>query len=165
MKTKILFITLLSISKLSVGQVNQNLEKFFAMLTTENLNNEETKIIEINGTVLTCVDYLNEINHQTDCQVDLSNLPSEVRWTTKEEYDYIYPEDLATNSDAEHITLFFSKNVVERKSYSNLTGNHLKSKSEAQITMERYVNITFKNSDLASKAQKHLMAYIEDMSR
>jgi hypothetical protein len=164
MKRTVLLITLVLSTTLVGAQVNQNLKKFFSMLTTENLNNEKTKIIEINGTVLTYVEYSSVVEQFSNCKVDLANLPQEVRWTIKEEYDELYPEDSATNSDAEHISLLFSTNVVERNPCFNETGTNVKGNTTLQGGMKNYANISFKDSDLASKAKEYLTAYIKDMT-
>ena len=164
MKKKVLLITLVLSTSLAVAQVNPNLKKFFSMLTKENLNNDKTKIIEINDTVLTHVEYSSAVEQFSNCKVDLANLPNEIQWTTKAEYDYLYPEDSVINSDAEHISLLFATNVVERNPCFNETGTNVKDNYTLIGGMRNYVDIFFKNSKLAAKAKEYFTAYVKDMT-
>ena len=164
MKKSILFIAFALSITLVNAQINQNLEKFFSMLTVENLDSSETKITEINGSVITLIEFLPLIEQYTICKVDLVNLPNEVRWSTKEEYDDLYPEDSAVNSDAKFITLFFATNVVERNPCYNATGTNVNGKSTLVGGMRTYLNINFKNSELAAKAKEYFDAYIADQN-
>lgn len=148
------------------AQVNQKLNLFFSLLNVENLNTEETKIIEINGTVLTTWEMYNSSDEvYYISKFDLVNLRN-VQWTSKQVYDKLYPKDKSINKDADFITLLSKKGDVERKSYytdtiSNI--NIVKKKYSHNLSEWpdcNFVNISFKNSTLAIKAKKYLEAYI-----
>jgi len=165
MKNTILTITLVLSTTIAVAQVNENLQKFFSMLTVENLDSNGTKIVEIKGTVLTFVEYSSVVEQHTNCKVDFVNIPYEVRWTTKEEYDELYPEDKATNADSEFISMLFDSNVVERHRLFNETGTNVNGNTTiVEDGTGHYLNITFKTSALAAQAKEYFVAYIADQT-
>lgn len=153
------------------AQVNQNLENFISMLTVKNLNSKTSKLQEIKGTVLTTWEmYSTSDKEYYISKVDLANLQS-VKWTSKQEYDELYPEDKSINKDADFISLFFKPGDVERNSFFTETGTNVRKTNEgytetaAQWPNCNFLNITFNNSTLAVKAKKYLDAYIASQTK
>lgn len=164
----ILSITIVLVTMFANAQNNQDLESFFSILSEENLNTDKSRVREINGTVLTTWEmYRTSSDEYYISKIDLVNL-QRVKWTTKEEYDELYPEDKSTNADAEFITLFSKKGEVERNSFFTDTDTNVRKAKEGYTehvtkwTDCNFVNITFKNSTLAAKAKKYLDAYLAD---
>lgn len=97
------------------AQINQNLKDFYSMLTVENLNSKSSKIQEIKGNILTTWEmYPESIEEYYISKADLANLQI-VQWTSKHDYDALYPENESINKDADFITLYFKSGNVEKK--------------------------------------------------
>jgi hypothetical protein len=167
---KSLLLNLLLVSSLLANaQTNKNLDAFYEILTPENLDSVKNSMVERNGNVITLKDFSYSGKEYTFIKCDITKM-KEIRWTTKEEYDDLYPED-APNSDAKHITIFMNEGTVERDTY--WTSNDKKEyKSEAGSTHRAticencdFISFSFINSELASKAKKLLDAYQDEMKK
>jgi hypothetical protein len=135
------------------------------MLTVTNLDTNRITIKEIKGTEITL--WALSQNREDDKYVynnfSLENSLEKVGWTSKKEYNDLYPEDEATNKDAKHITIYFDSLVVDYDYLFVSTGTNRK--GNMMLSAKGFTNsvsISFKNSTLAMKAKKYLDAYKED---
>jgi len=165
---KIIIITIsLLMSSFCFGQNASVLDQFIELLAPQSLKVNKILLIERKGDSVTVKS--NSVKEYHILKFDMSNL-ERIVWTTKEEYNDIYPEDSLVNKDSEHITLWFEKGTVERDSYfisndkKEYTGKYGEKNSVSKCTNCDFVNITFINSNLASKANKLLNAYIESIN-
>ena len=154
------------ISSFCYGQNTSVLDHFFELLTTQNLKPKKTLLLERNSNSVVVKSYLG--NEYSIIKFDISNL-ERIQWTTKEEYNDIYPEDSLTNKDSEYITLWLKKGTVERDNYfmSNDKKEYIGKYGEKNIVSKcincDFVNFSFINSNLAGKAKKLLDTYVASL--
>ena len=165
-KSSVFFLCILFTSFVN-AQESSKLDQFFEMLSTENLEPNKTSLIERNGDAVTVKSYSYSGAEYSFIKFDLGNL-ERIEWTTKEDYDLVYPESAETNTDAKHITLWFTKGTVERDSYftandkKEYIGKYGETNLVSKCTNCDFVNITFVNSKLAGQAKALLDAYFKE---
>lgn len=166
MKKLALMVIVIAYFSNANAKIDKNIAQFFSMLTVSNLDTTVSKLIEINGTTFTTWEMYATLKKEYYIStVDLMNLKS-VRWTSKQEYDNLYPEDSSINSDAKFITLYFTKGDVIKESYFTETGTQVRKAKEGYTEKATqwpncdFVNINFKNSSLAIQAKSYLDAYL-----
>ncbi len=163
--------TLLFLGSLAVNaQTDKNLEKFYAMLTPTNLDSAKNTSVKRTGSVITIKDFSYNRKEYTFVKADITKM-TEIRWTQKEEYDYLYPEDSLINADAEHITIFLEKGIVERDTYwtSNDQKEYIGEYGETNIASTckgcDFITFNFINSELAGEAKGYLEAYRKEKKK
>lgn len=150
------------------GQMNQYLEQFIDLLTSENLKANETKLKQQDGTNLTFWTSFELLPEKyTISKLDLSKL-DKIRWTTKEELDMIYPENKSTNKSSANVTLFFNEGNINNETFFTVNNsNSIKNpdgstSSIGTCTNCNFVNIHFINSSIAEKATSLLESYLKE---
>ena len=164
MKKASLFFFSLLITSLVGAQDTSKLGQFFELLSAENLKPNKTSLIERKGNSVTVKNFSYSGQEYSFIKFDMTNL-ERIEWLTKKDYDLDYPESSATNTDAEHITLWFKKGTVEHDTYftsndkKEYIGKYGETNHVSKCTDCDFVNITLINSELASQAKARLDAY------
>jgi hypothetical protein len=160
---KTIFTFIIMMSSFCYGQNTRVLDHFFELLTSQNLKPKKTLLLEKDSNSVIVKSYLG--NEYDIIKFNMSNL-ERIQWTTKEEYNDIYPEDSLTNKDSKDITLWFKKGTVEHDNYfiSNDKKEYIGKYGEKNIVSKcincDYVNFSFINSNLAGKAKRLLDIYV-----
>ena len=168
MKRSILFCLSLLITSWVSAQDVSNLDRFYDLVTTENLDTNRTAYVTRNGNLFTVKSFSYSGKEYTFLKFDITDL-ERVEWTTKEDYDAVYPENSETSSDAEHITLWFKKGTVARDNYftsndkKEYIGQYGETNLVSRCTNCDFVNIVFTSSELAEKAKTILDNYLNGL--